>query len=74
MEIKKRKMGICPKCGSDYVDYVDYDWDADYLRHRVICRDCDFEFTEFERLIYDGYSYVDENGQWHEYSKEGIEI
>lgn len=70
----KTGMGTCPKCGSDNISYYDHDFDVDLLVHHCECRDCHLEFREYEKTIYDGYSYDDDDGNFHDFDENGHEI
>ena len=70
----KTGMGTCPKCGNDNIEYLDLDYEGDYLIHVCKCNDCHLSFREYERLEYDGYSYDDEDGKYHDYDAKGNEI
>ena len=54
---KKREMGICPKCGSDYNKVIDQEIDVDCLWTKWHCNDCEETWTEYYSLTYDGYYY-----------------
>lgn len=62
-------MCVCPKCGSSNINYLDLDYEADYVIHKCECYDCDASFTEYEALSYFGYEY---DGK--EYDCEGNEM
>jgi len=32
--------GICPRCGSDNIDYTDTDEDSNFIFHEFTCSDC----------------------------------
>ena len=66
---KKTGAGTCPKCGGYNVDYIDMDYEGDYIAHECVCLDCQTYFREFETVEYDGYALDDV-----EYSKNGDEI
>ena len=70
----KTGMGTCPKCGSDNINYYDHDRDCETIRHYCQCEDCNLRFFEFEKTIYDGYSYDDEDGEYHDFDADGKEI
>ena len=52
---RKREMGTCPKCGSDYNEMTDYEMDVDCLWTKWFCKDCEESWNEYYTLIYDGY-------------------
>lgn len=56
---KKTSMCVCPKCGGDDIEYLDLDYEGDYVIHKCLCNDCDASFTEYEALSYVGYAYED---------------
>lgn len=60
--MSKDCMGTCPKCGSDSIEYYDFEVLSDSMTHYCRCNSCELEFREFEILTYDGYEYEDENG------------
>lgn len=74
MKNNKHGEGTCPKCGSDNVEYYDSEYWGEELINYVCCCDCDFTFKEFSKVVYDGYSYEDENGEIHEFSSEDDEL
>ena len=65
----KTEMGICPKCGSDNVDFIDAII-LDSVENLCRCADCGCEFIEYERLDYDGYRI---KGEATVYDKDGEE-
>ena len=67
----KTGMGTCPKCGSDNIEYLDLDYEGDYVIHVCECNDCHLSFREYEYLEYGGYSYEDEDGTTHYYNELG---
>lgn len=67
----KNEMGSCPKCGSDNLDYVDYESYDDSITHKVVCKNCGLNFCEYEKTVYDGYSYIDEEGLLNDFDEEG---
>ena len=70
----KTGMGTCPKCGSDNISYYDMDFDGDLIIHQCECNDCHLEFREYEKTIFDGYSYDDEDGHFCDFDGEGKPI
>lgn len=70
----KTGMGTCPKCGSNNINYNDYDFDVDLVIHHCECNDCYLEFREYEKTVYDGYSYDDIDGEFHDFDADGNEI
>ena len=54
---KKREMGTCPKCGSDYNEMTDYEMDIDCLWTKWSCKDCGESWSEYATLTYDGYTH-----------------
>ena len=73
MTNKRHGEGTCPRCGGANLEYYDSDQYGEYIINDVSCNDCDFTFREFEKVIYDGYSYEDEDGE-HEFNAEDDEI
>ena len=71
---KKTYMGVCPKCEDDNIEYYDHEFIGESLKHDCHCMSCGLYFHEYEALIYDGYSYKDENGVEHEFTVDGDEI
>lgn len=53
--IKKEKMGICPKCGSENVEYKDYNYIDNFMIHSVVCNDCGCNFREYTTIKYIGF-------------------
>jgi transposase-like protein len=54
---KKREMGTCPKCGSDYNEMTDFEMDIGCLWTKWSCKDCEETWNEYYTLIYDGYTH-----------------
>lgn len=69
--MKKTTTGVCPYCGSYYIEYNDMDYDGNTIRHTCICKECGNEFDEFEETIYRGYGMRDENGKYLDYDENG---
>lgn len=55
MDIRKREMCACPKCGGDSTRIEDYEMDFDCLWTEWFCPDCEARWYEYYTLIYDGY-------------------
>ena len=45
---KKQESGVCPKCGSEAIDYDGFDIDGVYYNAR--CEECGCEFQECYEL------------------------
>ncbi len=71
---KKTAMGTCPKCGGSYLDYYDVDYYDEGIIRKVYCYDCKLYFDEYEKTIYDGYSYEDESGNLQEFDADGEKL
>lgn len=71
---KKTEMGVCPKCESVDVEYIDLDYEGEYIVHNCECMNCHFTFREYEKTIYDGYSYDGEDGKYHDFDENGDEL
>ena len=73
--ITKRQSGICPRCGSTEIEYVEIDWlDWDLQRSKCICDRCDLVFQEYFQNVYDGFSFKDQNGESHAFDENGNEL
>lgn len=70
----KTGMGTCPKCGSNNIEYTDIEYDFDTVIHTCECNDCHLIFQEYEKTIYDGYSYDGEDNKWYNFDADGNEI
>lgn len=70
----KTEMGTCPKCGSDDIEYLDMDYEDSLIIHKCMCNECELVFHEYEKTVYDGYSYDGEDGKWHNCDANGNEI
>ena len=53
----KNEMGICPKCGADHTNMLDYEMDIDCLWTKWGCRVCGESWSEYATLTYDGYTH-----------------
>ncbi len=62
----KKEVYVCPKCGGNDCECIDYEWDSDSIRQQYVCHDCEAQWDEYHELIYRGYAYegvdYDENG------------
>lgn len=72
--VKKTSMGVCPKCGSEDIEYFDMEYDEELIIHKCVCDECEFVFSEYEKTIYDGYSYDGEDGKFHDFDENGDRI
>ena len=71
----KKYSGICPRCGSNEVEYIDtYLSNLDLQRSKCICNSCDLVFQEYFQITYAGFSFEDQNGKSHEFNENGREI
>ena len=57
MNIKKREMCVCPKCGNDTTEMKDFEMDIDCLWTAWYCPECEEQWSEYYTLTYDGYSH-----------------
>lgn len=61
------KAGICPKCGSDNIDYGEHDCIGGYelqdqaIGYTMHCNKCGFQGTEYYSLTFTGFTDVDGN-------------
>ena len=75
--ITKRQNGICPRCGSYEVEYVDTDVNTGHVElqeSKCICDICDFVFREYFRVVYDGFSFDGEDNKLHVFDENGKEM
>ena len=73
--ITKRQSGICPRCGSNEVEYIDTDWpEWDLQESKCICGSCDFVFREYFKVVYDGFSFDGEDNKLHDFDENGNEL
>ena len=75
--ITKRQSGICPRCGSNEVEYIDTDvssWNVELQESKCVCDSCDLVFREYFKVVYDGFSFEDQNGKSHEFDENGKEF
>lgn len=70
----KTGMGTCPKCGSDNIEYYETEYDYYLVTHKCMCNKCQLMFSEYEKTVYDGYSYDGEDGEYHDFDADGKEI
>lgn len=70
----KTGMGTCPKCGSNNIEYLDINYEDELIIHKCVCNECELVFSEYEKTIYDGYSYDGEDGEFHDFDEKGNEI
>lgn len=72
--MKKTELGVCPKCGSDDIEYLDMDYEDELIIHKCVCNKCELVFSEYEKTVYDGYSYYDEDWKCHDFDANGDRI
>ena len=67
----KNTYGVCPNCDSDDLDYDVMETDTAYngmaSSQKCTCKHCGFEFTEWYRMVYDGFT---TDAEHHNYSFE----
>lgn len=51
-----------PKCGGSDCEYCDDDFEDCCLIRKMACNDCDHQWKEYFKVIYDGFS--DETGEY----------
>jgi len=49
----------CPKCNSDNLNYYDTEIQDNFIIYTIICDDCDLEFQEEYKLIYNTSYYYE---------------
>jgi transposase-like protein len=42
----------CPKCGSNQLEYGDFDGDYGWVSQRITCTGCEFEWDEVYKFTY----------------------
>ena len=52
---KKVGEGLCPKCGSDDLNYGDSQLEDDYVYYEGDCRECKIQFHEWYKLEFSGF-------------------
>lgn len=55
--MEKSCEGYCPKCGSANVNWHDSDLQDNFIVYRATCEDCDTEFQEEYKLVYNVTTY-----------------
>lgn len=50
--LKEKKEGVCIKCGGNEVYYGDREFGALDVKWNVHCADCNYEFVEYYKLVY----------------------
>ena len=67
----KKEVYVCPKCGGEDNECIDYEWDSDTIRQRYMCHNCEAVWDEYHELTYRGYAHngidYDENGNVMEF-------
>lgn len=51
--MNKKCLGMCPKCGSDNLEYGNTELEGNYLGYEFECRQCGCEGTEWYKLVYE---------------------
>ena len=75
--ITKRQSGICPRCGSNEVEYIDTyvnTGNVELQESKCICDNCNFAFREYFKVVYDGFSFDGEDNELHDFDENGKEI
>lgn len=62
--IVKNESYICPECGTEDTDTIDYEWDVDCMSIKMSCNRCYAVWREFFLLKYDGYYNPDEHAMY----------
>ena len=58
--VENSEQGICPRCGSDAVEFGYSEIDDAGLSYYVTCPDCGLEFSENNDVVFAGH-WVDED-------------
>lgn len=72
--IKKTKEGKCPFCGSLNLNYYDEEYCDNSMAYKIKCEDCGKFFIEYYKTVYDGFSYYDEDENFHDFNENGEEV
>ena len=67
---KKVGEGLCPKCGSDDLNYGDSELQDNYIYYEGDCNKCETRFNEWYRLEFNGFD-VSSDGDPTEYLNVG---
>ena len=68
------KEGVCPFCGNDDVEWYDSDQDGDFIRYFCTCLKCNHSFNVYYELTFDGVSFDDDEGKFHDFDENGCEV
>ena len=52
MEKLEQKMGICPKCGSEDIEYDGSCVEGEMYYYEVWCNKCGCEYREYHNLVF----------------------
>jgi hypothetical protein len=57
MEKIEYKKGMCPKCASGNIDYMEHDYNDHYLSITAVCCNCETRINEQYNLVFIGASF-----------------
>jgi hypothetical protein len=58
---RKIEQSLCPKCGSDDLNYGDSELQDDYIYYEGDCNKCKTQFWEWYKLEFSGFDIVGED-------------
>lgn len=65
--------GKCPFCGENDIDWWDSDQDGEYIIWKCTCERCNHDFRVYYKQIFDGISFDDDEGNFHDFDENGRE-
>lgn len=66
--------GKCPFCGrNDDLDWGNIDVD-EYIVYDCHCYKCNHDFRVYYRQVFDGVSFDDDKGNFHDFDENGREV
>lgn len=55
--MEKECLGLCPKCGSENINWYDSELQNNFVIYNAQCDDCNCEFSEEYKLVYNITTY-----------------
>lgn len=66
--------GKCPFCGTNDLEWEDTDVDGYIYSHDCSCNKCHHHFKIYYVMTFDGISFDDDEGNFHDFDENGREL